>query len=275
MAIDFGATVFFNQVNEFTRVAEIARQYPVLNYVEFRGEFPFFFPDICSEKDLTFFREILQQAGLRCTLHTTEYDINLASLNSDLRSAAVESYRKYIDLAAQVGAEVVVVHGGVLYQEYTKTPDAEENILLAGHWLRQSLLALSDYAAGKKLVIGLENSPPKSDYALVYDAESQIEVLKSVSRPNVKALLDVAHAFLRGLDLENYLNRIKPYLCEIHAHNNWGENDDHLGLHHGKINFNSLLQHPAFNKVPVIMEIKSFQEAVATFEWLMQNGFNG
>lgn len=274
MAVNFGATVFFNQVNEFSRVTEIAKQYPLLSYVEFRGEFPFFFPNITPEQDLDFFREILRQAGLRCTLHSTEYDVNLASLNRDLRAAAVECYKKYIDLAARVGAEVVVVHGGVLYQEYTQTPDAGENILRAGHLLRRSLLALSDYAAGKKLVIGLENSPPGADYALVFDADSQIEFLKSINRPNVKALVDIAHAFLRGLDLENYLNRIKPFLCEIHAHNNWGKNDDHLGLHHGKINFEALLRHSAFQKVPVIMEIKSYQEAVATFEWLARNGFS-
>ncbi|MFQ5583272.1 MAG: hypothetical protein ACE5GL_02405, partial [Calditrichia bacterium] len=57
-------------------------------------------------------------------------------------------------------------------------------------------------------------------------------------------------------------------LIEIHAHNNFGQEDEHLGLPNGKIDYEAILNHPAVRGVPFIMEIISYEEILKTMEWL-------
>jgi len=268
MAIEFGATVFFNQPEEFAVVAEVARQFPMIRYVEFRGEHPFLFPGVTPAKNLRYYREILEKAGLKSTLHTTMYDVNLATLNPWLKEANVACYKQYIDAAAFLGAEVMVVHGGSLYPEFIKSALKESFIELAEKHLVESLTELAGYGQSRGVKIALENSPPEGFWEVVYEPENHLKILNQINHPNLGALLDFAHAFLNRLDLIDYLEKIRPYLFEIHAHNNWGAQDDHLGLHHGSIDYLPILSHPAVQGVPFIMEIRSYPEVMETLKWL-------
>lgn len=273
MGIQIGATVFFVKASDFSVISRVVQDYPEIQFVEFRGEHPFFFPGVTPQSDFAFMQDVLKATSLRSTIHTTMYDINLATLNPDLQRANVECYKKYIDLAAYFGSEIVVVHGGILQREFAESPLREKFIQQAESVLQDTLVELANYAGQFGVTIALENSPPKKDYAPVRDAESHIRMLERIGHPGVRALLDIAHAFLRGLDVEDYLTRIRPYLCELHIHNNFGEEDEHLSLSTGKIEYEQLLRHPAFNEVPVIMEIKSYEEVVESLKWLKGKGF--
>jgi len=273
MAIAFGATVFFNRPEEFAQISEVVRQFDFVEYVEFRGEHPFFFPEVTPAEEFAYFRKVMQKANLKCTIHTTMYDINLASLNPWIREAGVACYKKYIEAAAYLEAEVLVVHAGILYKEFAEGPMREEFIRRAETALRESLLELADQAERAGVIIGLENSPPKTDYAMVRDSESHLKMLKLIDHPQVQALVDVAHAHLCQLDLQKYLDELQPFTCELHLHNNFGKEDEHLGLHHGGIDYAEILKHPVCEKVPVIMEIKSYGEVVQTLQWLKDMGY--
>ncbi|MCK5454886.1 MAG: sugar phosphate isomerase/epimerase, partial [Calditrichia bacterium] len=114
--INWGITCFFENRNEFAKVAELAPLYPV-KYLEIRGERPFFSPEDISPEDLDFFREIIAKSGLKVTLHATFYDINLSTINSYLRQATLQCYQKYLDLASELHAEVMVVHAGLIHKD--------------------------------------------------------------------------------------------------------------------------------------------------------------
>ncbi|RMG67910.1 MAG: sugar phosphate isomerase/epimerase [Calditrichaeota bacterium] len=264
-----GATAFFHQPVDFNQVVEASVQFPLIQFVELRGETPFLFPGKTTEEDLDLYRQVLREAGLRSTVHTTMYDINLATLNPYQKDANIACYKKYLDFAAAVGAEVIVVHGGELYEEFVNHPLSDEFLETARAHLCESLWELGEYARQLGIKIGLENSPPSSSkMRIVFNPESQIQILDRVNHPNVGALLDFAHAFLWGFDLTAYLEAIHPYLVEFHAHNNWGKGDDHLGLHQGEIDYRPLLNHPLVQGIPFIMEIRSYQELVQTMRWL-------
>ena len=104
--IDWGITCFFENREEFAKVAELAPLYPV-KYLEIRGERPFFSPEDLHTKELSFLREIIAKTGLKVTVHATFYDINLSTINSYLRQATLQCYQKYLDLAAELHAEVL------------------------------------------------------------------------------------------------------------------------------------------------------------------------
>ncbi len=272
MSLQLGVTIFFEHPEEVEAVAPAVQQFPFVKYVEFRGEIPFFFPQYFTKRDARRFQALLQQLNLKATVHATMYDINLATLNPYLHKANIQCYKKFIDMAAMVGAEVLVVHDGHLPLEYAHHRQQAHYRQKARDALKEALWALGDYGKTRGIQIALENAPPTAAHAsLIWNAENHIEFLEELNHPQVGALLDIAHASLHRLDIIDYLKRIRPYLREIHAHNNWGEEDDHLGLHEGAINYRDLLSLPEMHDVPLIMEIKSYPDILATLQWLSQH----
>lgn len=268
MSIQFGATCFFNNPKEFAVVLEVAKQFPLVQYVEFRGEHPFCFPGNTAEDDLRYYKKIMQKTRLRSTLHTTMYDINLATLNPWIKDANIACYKAYIDVASFLGAEVIVVHGGVIFPEFARSPLKDDFSELAEKHLAESLYELAEYGQPRGVKVALENSPPEGAVQVVYNPQNHLHILKKISHPNLGALLDFAHAFLNGLDPIDYLEKIKPFLFEIHAHNNFGKEDEHLALPTGKIDYLPILAHPDIQDVPFIMELTSYQDVVETLQWL-------
>ena len=274
MDIRFGATCFFNTPDEFSLVVDVARKYPFIQYVEFRGERPFLFPDVTPMNEVKYFKDLLKQAGLRNTLHTTMYDINLATLNPWLKDANITCYKKYLDLAEYLESELIVVHGGEISNDFMNSPLQDDFLDIARGHLCESLTTLAEYGQSKGVKIALENSPPRRNEArIVFNPETQIKIIKQINHPNLGGLLDFAHAFLFKLDITDYLRKIRQHLFEIHAHNNFGDNDEHLGLVNGGIDYASLLKKPEAQGIPFIMEIGSYEEVISTLEWLKERGF--
>jgi sugar phosphate isomerase/epimerase len=261
--IPWGITCFFEYQKDFAMVAEMAPQFP-LSYLEIRGEKPFFSPDDLSSADVDFFKKIIKKSGLRLTLHATFYDINLATLNSYLRPAILNCYKKYLDVGAQLGAEIMVVHGGLVHKDAAPLNGfidrARKNLV-------ENLQVLGDYAAGKNIVIGLENSPPNSNHLMIDNWKIHQLTLQAVNHPQVKAVLDVAHAFLHGLDVDEYYRQMKDELVEIHVHNNDGREDLHQAMDEGTIPYSEFFLKNTV-EIPVIMEIHNITGAMQSLEWI-------
>jgi len=109
-------------------------------------------------------------------------------------------------------------------------------------------------------------------WGMRWSQENHVAFLQELNHSAVGALLDIAHATLHRLNVPEYLKAIRPFLVEIHAHNNHGQHDDHLGLHEGVIDYRQLLKMPEMQDIPIIMEIKSYEEILATLQWLVQTG---
>ncbi len=261
----WGITCFFENRADFKIVSEIAGNYPI-EYLEIRGERPFFSPEDLKPEGLEFIKQIIASSGLKTTLHSTFYDINLATINSYLRQANLDCYKRYLDLAAEIDAEIMVVHAGYLHRDAANLTPLWE---MANENLVESLRQLGDHAASLGIKIGLENSPPNRNRLMIADWKRHIEVLKRTDHPAVGALWDMAHAFLHNLDLDEYYRNIKDYLVEIHAHNNMGEADEHRGMDSGKIPYAGFFNRHNI-QVPVIMEIRNFEEAVESMKWIRE-----
>ncbi len=268
MNIQFGATVFFLEAKDFSMVQQVARQFPWLQYVEFRGEYPFCFPDYTPERYLVDYKIALAQSSLKSTLHSTMYDINLASLNPWLKDGNIACYKKSIDLASFLESEVIVVHAGFIPEEFAHGPLKDHFRVLAEKHLKETLYELAEYGVKKQVKIAVENAPVEPRHPFIDSPETHRKLIESIDHPNLGALIDIAHANLRDIDIPAYLEHLRPYLFEIHAHNNLGEKDDHLGLHHGVIDYQKILSYPEIQDIPFIMEIHSYEEVMQTLTWL-------
>ena len=88
------------------------------------------------------------------------------------------------------------------------------------------------------------------DIEMIYEnhvcsAETILRVLENF--PELKFCLDIGHlnvAIHKGkfrMDLDEFIERVKPRLVHIHAHNNYGEHDEHNSLDEGNFDWRSLL----------------------------------
>lgn len=259
----WGITCFFERVEEFALVGEVLPEYP-LSHVELRGEQPFFAPECTTERDIRFIRDTIEKAGLSASVHATFYDINLATINDDLNAAMLNSYRRYLEMTEAVGARVLVVHGGLLHRDAASLPTLLNR---ANQRLMDNLRRLGDEAARRGISIGLENSPPNPNRLMIPGWREHLETLCRVNHPHVKAVLDTAHAFLQGLDIYRYYNEISEWLVEMHVHNNDGKSDLHSAMGAGHIDYRNFFSRVDV-RVPVVMEIRSLEEARVSLEWV-------
>ena len=261
----WGVTCFFEKREDFAKILEIVPHYPV-QYLEIRGERPFFAPEDLTETGLAFFQEIIEKSGLSVTMHATFYDINLATINSYLKRATVTCYQKYLDLASEIGAEVLVLHAGQIHKDAASNKKIQE---IAERNLIENLRILGDYAREREVTIGLENSPPNPHSLMVWEPHRHIELLEKTNHPAVKAVLDMAHAYLHGHDISHYFQMIEPYLCELHIHNNDGKGDQHRAISMGTIDYAGFFRENTVS-VPVIMEVHNIEEALQSLEWIKE-----
>ena len=260
--IKWGLTCFFRNRRNFSRIIGLARQFP-LQYLEIRGERPFFSPEDLSQNDIRFFGNTIEKAGLSVTLHATFYDINLSTINSYLKKATLQCYRRYLDLGQKINAQTMVIHPGS--RRYVAA-GLKRLWNLARSNVVENLQVLGDYAAAKNICLALENSPPNRNPLLVYHWKHHKDIIKRVNHPKVRAVLDVAHAHLHGLDISQYYRNIRNSLVGLHIHNNNGHEDLHNSVEDGVIDFETFFRNNKV-KVPVIMEIRNVAEAVKSLKW--------
>lgn len=265
--IPFGISCFFQNPDDLDVLSDITRQFPFLSYVEFRGEYPFLFPDHTSLDTLKYYKKILIKNGLKSTLHSSIFDINLATLNPFLQDANLKCIKRFIDYAEILESEIVVVHCGEV-PDNMLSDDKVEVMKKAEENLCESLREIGQYAQSRAVMIGLENLPPAANTPLICSCADHMRILNKINHDSVRATFDLGHAFLCDLDLNVYLEEIKPFMIEIHAHNNHGSHDDHLGLATGGIDYSEVLGYVDAGGVPFIMELNSYEEVMGTLKWL-------
>jgi sugar phosphate isomerase/epimerase len=261
----WGLTCFFEDVRDFGKIVEIIPQ-SLIEYVEIRGERPFFSPADTTTEDLLFINGIIRECHLKVTMHATFYDINLASMNPFLQKANLKCYYEYLNLAETIGAEIMVVHAGLIHKDAAGN---KKLMQISRNNLVQNLRNIGDAALQKGIRIGLENSPPNKNVLFIPGWKEQISILKEVDHQAVGAVFDMAHAHLHDLNLAEYYENIKKHLIEIHIHNNNGREDLHLGINKGEIDYDSFFRGHTTD-VPVIMEIRNITEALESIEWMKE-----
>jgi sugar phosphate isomerase/epimerase len=173
-------------------------------------------------------REAIADSPVRFTVHGAEVSSsrggNLVDVTDPLQRLTVKAD---IEIAAAIGATVVVYHSGTL-----RAPGGTPAALHRGMaFERQALQELGGFAAASGIVIAVENRDPVARYIdrLVYgmSLERLARQIEEVDHPNVGICFDTGHAFLAAAYLDfDYLEgvrRIAPLTRHIHLSDNLGQ----------------------------------------------------
>jgi sugar phosphate isomerase/epimerase len=182
-------------------------------------------------------RDLVKSNGIHLGLHTLSA-VNIAEF-SPFVSEAVDLYlRSYIDLAADLNAEWVVVHGG-----YHFTADRDKRLAASLSRLKRT----AEYAAERGVVLHLENLNREPERAEVHYLASSLEEMRlyfsELKYFNVFWSYTINHATLEPEGIEGFLDGM-PFglLKEVRLADNNGLYELHMQPGDGIIDFGSVFK---------------------------------
>lgn len=167
-------------------------------------------PQVVSPGGAEALREAAAKADLAVYVHAP-YVINVASPNNRLRIPSRKLLQQTVDLAAEVGARGVVVHGG----HVTKNDDPAAGF---ANW-RKAAEALE-----AKVPVFVENTAG-GEHAMARTLDAIGRLWEAVGDHGLGFCLDTCHAFAAGLDLDTVvpdLLAITGRLDLVHANDSQG-----------------------------------------------------
>jgi sugar phosphate isomerase/epimerase len=158
------------------------------------------------------FRAALQKENVHIVDIPTHVQASFYDADPAARQKAIAVAKKWVDVAVEVGSPSVRPH---VAAASNSTPNVQR--------AAESLREVTDYAAGKNIVVTLENDDPISEEAFFI-----VKVIDAVNNPYLRALPDFANSALTGNPDFNY--RAVQVMFErayCIAHVKDGEVDDH------------------------------------------------
>jgi sugar phosphate isomerase/epimerase len=192
-------------------------------------------PDEYTAATVESIRTICDEHDIAVGLHTLSA-VNVAETSAYVSEAVDEYLRAYVRIAAKVGAERVIVHGG-----YHFTDDEDERMRAS----KRRLQRLRDYASDKGPTLLLENhnhEPPASEMHYVPvtldECEEYFDLLEAES---LQWAFNPPHAYLFPEGIDGYLEQLGVDLCgQVRLNDNDGEVEEHLAPGEGTIDFAAL-----------------------------------
>ncbi len=171
-------------------------------------------------------RALLDATGMRVVGHTAWY-LPFASPVERVRRAAIEEVAASLPIFAAVGARLVNVHIARGIPLYGDEDELQRN--------GASFAELAHLAEPYGIQIIVEH-PPSRRFGL-----AEIRAILDAD-PRLGLHLDVGHAFIAGIDLEQLLDDLESRLRHVHFSDNRGQEDDHMPIGAGKIDWQQTIR---------------------------------
>ncbi|MBI4844028.1 MAG: sugar phosphate isomerase/epimerase [Nitrospirae bacterium] len=190
------------------------------------------------------------------TVHAPFMDLSPGAVDSKVREVTVSRFMDILEHSKILEPKVVVFHSGYEKWKYDKRVDI---------WLEKSLetwLPINDMASDMGIKIALEN-------IFEEDPDNFIMLMKEMNSENFGVCFDTGHFNLfSSVSLTEWIESLKPYISELHLHDNKGQGDDHLAIGDGTFNFRLLFgMLEGFDCIHTI-EAHSVKDVKKSLKWL-------
>jgi sugar phosphate isomerase/epimerase len=158
-----------------------------------------------------------------------------ADLTHGLREASLNEVIKSLEVAAELGCLKAVLHPSYIMGLGIFVMDQSREYAL------ESLNAIMEKADQLDLLLCLENLFPKVHSLM--EPEDFAEIF--VKFPNLKMTLDTGHAHIQdpeGKRAIKFIERFPDKIEHIHVSDNLGEEDNHLPVGAGTVNFHGIVK---------------------------------
>ncbi len=209
-------------------------------------------PHSLVQKNLKSIQDLSSQ-GYSFTVHSPYSEINIADLDAPRRRQSISKIKKSIDSAAEIEAKALVLHPGL------KSKDQ----MMAQRLNEESILNVYDYAESFGLTLALENMNPNTQYFMTKPIDFEDFLERAQIR--LKMTFDIGHAHIGDL-IDDFVSKLSDRFITIHAHDNNGMRDEHLGIGDGSIDwdgFTDQLMALDFRGIFIIESVESPYQSIA------------
>jgi sugar phosphate isomerase/epimerase len=208
--------------------------------------------------------EAARFSGIKYTLHCPIADINIASPSKPMLNASLKRLKQSMAHASELNAEIWVLHPGQVtgISPFYLGYDWRQNI--------QSIRLLHEAARGLGLRIAIENVPKKYG-SLMKTTEDFAKLYKETGLTDIGIVLDIGHANLEA-QTQGFLEQFPDRIVHLHLSDNMGEQDQHLGIGYGKIDWGQIvtqLKQIGFDGTIMIESVFNVPESLTRLKQLL------
>jgi sugar phosphate isomerase/epimerase len=199
--------------------------------------------------------------GVQYTVHAPFTGINIALQNRALLNATLKRLRESIANSSDLGSRLWVFHPGIKTGVSMFYPGQD--------WARnlESVRLLSKFAREHGVKTAMENIMEPS----VLRGVAEFKRFYGELNEDVGLALDTGHANLSG-EVDSFLMEFPDRLVHVHAQDNVGKVDQHLGIGYGNIDWESfavLLKKTSFDGIVIVESVEHIEESVQKLKRLL------
>jgi sugar phosphate isomerase/epimerase len=217
------------------RYFPLAQRHDV-SWLEFGCQNPVNFPQTFDHERIRRIRHLMERSQIRCGLHSASF-VNSAEIMPMVRKAAEEHLKEYIDLAAALRCEYLVIHCGFHFSVYL------ERVWAA---LCETFARAVEHAERRRIPLVIENMnrlPAESEFQyLGVTVEEFTDLFRRIRSPYLGLALDVAHCHLLPGGVARFVRSFPEQIREVQLSDNHGTVDQHLTIGEGTVDFSRVFQ---------------------------------
>lgn len=194
-----------------------------------------------------------------CSIHGSFTDLCFGSKDSLIREATKNRFEYSYEISRKLGCKNIVLHHG--YVPGTSYPP---------NWVKRSKIFWENFLRDKdaETVFYIEN-------LLEHSPDLISEVASTVNDSRLSICLDIGHAHCNSkTSVLDWIKKLNKQIGFVHLHNNYGQQDEHLGFEKGTIDFLEIcnaLEKYAPNSIWGIETNTNDMES--SIIWLIENNF--
>lgn len=195
-------------------------------------------------------------------MHAPFIEVNIASPSDWMLNATIKRLKKSIVNASDLNCKVWVFHPGLqtAMSNYFPGSDWKTNLKTA--------CSLVKFAKDHGVKAAIENVPEPYPF-IMKNVEDFTRFYSEISE-EVDLTLDLGHAHISG-QTEKFIETFSERIIHVHAHDNNGKGDQHLGIGHGNIDWEhvaGLFEKIRYDKTIVVESGWDIEESIRKLEQL-------
>ena len=191
--------------------------------------------------------------NVKFSIHSLISDLNIAALSERLREAAVMELIATVEQALVLNASTVTFHPGL--HSFVVPGQESKSMEKAKRSIRTIDRLMNEFS-----VTACVENMPSFKYMLGRTAE---EMFRLVDGTDMKICFDIGHANTTN-QTDEMMDLLGDRIKNIHIHDNKGDNDDHMTIGDGNIDFPKVLKRLTEYKGNYIIEARSLDSAVVS-----------
>lgn len=205
--------------------------------------------------------ELASSYGLEYSVHAPFADINVASPSKPISRAILKRMKKSIIYASNLDCKTWVFHPGLKtgVSMFYPGEDWKQNL--------KTIRLLFRFAKDRGVKATVENVP--EPFPFLMKTVEDFQKFYAEINEDIGLVFDIGHANINE-QIEDFLKQFPTEIVHVHAHDNNGETDEHLGVGFGTVDWNKVANLLGMISYDGIIIVESFEQAAESVRRLKE-----